>query len=398
MDLTFRVVRDLFSPEVEEFLVDDRRGLRQVLGFANTLVPQLADRVKRYEGKQPIFEATGIEKEIEKALRRRVWLKSGGYIVIDHTEALIAIDVNTGKYVGKRDFEETVLKINLEAAAEAVRQIRPARPRRHHHHRLHRHGAAEHREQVSRALSSALADDKSRTNVLEISELGIVEMTRKRARQDLQSMFCAPCPTCKGSGHVRSDATLAAEIFRKIQAQAPDAPAGGEVLVRAHPELRPSLRGGRARGRRAAPGPGGPQDRGPGGADLHREAVRCDLRGEQRVTRPSRISRAKILDQLRLAGRKGDRTALTLATDQMKTLAYSPRYWEKYLELLANPLARLVDLLLIKQGDKIARQKGWVKPRRERSAARGKAKPARAARPRRRPAAGEQGSLFPDLS
>jgi hypothetical protein len=119
--------------------------------------------------------------------------------------------------------------------------------------------------------------------------------------------------------------------------------------------------------------------------------------GEHRVTRPSRISRAKILDQLRLAGRKGDRTALTLAADQMKTLAYSPRYWEKYLELLANPLARLVDLLLIKQGDKIARQKGWVKPRRERPAARGKARPARPARPRRRPAPGEQGSLFPDL-
>ncbi len=116
------------------------------------------------------------------------------------------------------------------------------------------------------------------------------------------------------------------------------------------------------------------------------------------MTRPSRISRAKILDQLRLAGRKGDRTALTLAADQMKTLAYTPRYWEKYLELLANPLARLVDLLLIKQGEKIARQKGWVKPRRARPAARAKAKPARPARPRRRPAAGEQGSLFPDLS
>jgi hypothetical protein len=115
------------------------------------------------------------------------------------------------------------------------------------------------------------------------------------------------------------------------------------------------------------------------------------------VTRPSRISRAKILDQLRVAARKGDRTALTLATDQMKTLAYSPRYWEKYLELLGNPLARLVDLLLIKQGDKIARQKGW-KPRRERPAPQAKAKgKAKAARTRRRPAAGEQGSLFPDL-
>ena len=115
------------------------------------------------------------------------------------------------------------------------------------------------------------------------------------------------------------------------------------------------------------------------------------------MTRPSRISRAKILEQLRLAARKGDRTALTLAADQMKTLAYSPRYWEKYLDLLTNPLARMVDLLLIKQGDKIARQKGWVKPRRERSAPRGAVK-ARAKAPRaRRVAAGEQGSLFPDL-
>jgi ribonuclease G len=237
MDLTFRVVRDLFSPEVEEFLVDTDEGYAKVLGYANTLVPQLAARVKRYEGKQPIFDATGIEKEIEKALRRRVWLKSGGYIVIDHTEALVAIDVNTGKYVGKRDFEETVLKINLEAAAEAVRQIRlrdlggiiildfidMERP--------------EHREQVSRALKKALADDKARTNVLEISELGIVEMTRKRARQDLHSVFFAACPTCKGSGHVKSDATLAAEIFRKVQAQAPTAAPGDEVLVRAHPEI-----------------------------------------------------------------------------------------------------------------------------------------------------------------
>jgi ribonuclease G len=242
MDLTFRVVRDLFSPEVEEFLVDSEEGYQKVLQYANTLVPQLASRVKRYEGKPPIFEATGIEKEIDKALRRRVWLKSGGYIVIDHTEALVAIDVNTGKYVGKRDFEETVLKINLEAAAEAVRQIR-----------LRDLGGiiildfidmerAEHREQVSRALTKALADDKARTNVLEISELGIVEMTRKRARQDLHSVFYASCPTCKGSGHVKSDATLAAEIFRTIQAQAADA-AGEEVLVHAHPDVAHRLEG-----------------------------------------------------------------------------------------------------------------------------------------------------------
>src|SRR5258705_1152824 len=238
MDVTFRVVRDLFSPEIEEFLVDSPAAHEKALEFVTQLVPQLVDRVKQWDKDQPIFEATGIEREIEKALRRRVWLKSGGYIVIDHTEALVAIDVNTGKYVGKRDFEETVLKINLEAATEGVRPIR-----------LRDLGGiiiidfidmerAEHRDQVFKALTRALADDKARTNVLEISELGLVEMTRKRVRQSLQSLFCAPCPTCKGSGVVKSDATLAAEIFRKIQAGAPD---GGlrAVGVRVHACERP---------------------------------------------------------------------------------------------------------------------------------------------------------------
>jgi ribonuclease G len=241
-DLTFRVVRDLFSPEVEEFVVDTPEAYEKCLGFATSLVPQLAPRVRLWDKGEPIFEALGIEKEIDKALRRRVWLKSGGYIVIDHTEALVAIDVNTGKYVGKRDFEETVLKINLEAVAEIVRQIRlrdlggliiidfidMERP--------------EHRDQVFRALKKVLAEDKARTNVLEISELGLVEMTRKRVRQSLQSLFCAPCPTCKGSGVVKSDATLAAEIFRKIQAQAREAP-GQEVVVRVHPDTARHIEG-----------------------------------------------------------------------------------------------------------------------------------------------------------
>ncbi|MFQ5520581.1 MAG: ribonuclease E/G, partial [Candidatus Methylomirabilia bacterium] len=184
----------------------------------------------------PIFEATGIEKEIERALRRRVWLKSGGYIVIDQTEALVAIDVNTGKYIGKRDFEETVRKINLEAVGEVVRQIR-----------LRDLGGLiiidfidmereEHRQQVFRALKQALAGDKARTNVLEISELGLVEMTRKRVRQDLQSLLCTPCPHCKGSGVMKSEATLGAEIFRKVRAAVAEL-AGQEILIRVHPDL-----------------------------------------------------------------------------------------------------------------------------------------------------------------
>src|SRR5258705_1078014 len=240
MDVTFRVVRDLFSPEIEEFLVDSPAAHEKALEFVTQLVPQLVDRVKQWDKDQPIFEATGIEREIEKALRRRVWLKSGGYIVIDHTEALVAIDVNTGKYVGKRDLEETVLKINLEAATEVVRQIR-----------LRDLGGiiiidfidmerAEHRDQVFKALTRALADDKARTNVLEISELGLVEMTRKRVRQSLQSLFCAPCPTCKGSGVVKSDATLSAETFRKIQAHSKTGP-GRDVVTPVQPPMAPHL-------------------------------------------------------------------------------------------------------------------------------------------------------------
>ena len=234
-DLTFRVVRDLFSPEVDEFVVDSRAVFDKCAAYVEALVPALRDRVRLWEEPTPIFEALGIEK----ALRRRVWLKSGGYIVIDHTEALVSIDVNTGKYVGKRDFEQTVLKINLEAVGEVVRQIR-----------LRDLGgiiiidfidmeSAEHREQVYRALKRALAEDKARTNVLEISELGLVEMTRKRVRQDLRSLLSVMCPTCKGSGTTKSDATLAAEIFRGVQAKAATAEEanGREVVIRVHPDL-----------------------------------------------------------------------------------------------------------------------------------------------------------------
>jgi ribonuclease G len=241
-DLIFRVVRDLLSPEVEEFVVDTPEIHEKVRGYVETLVPALAERVKLWDQPTPIFEALGIEKEIEKALRRRVWLKSGGYIVIDHTEALVSIDVNSGKYVGKRDFEQTVLKINMEAVGEIVRQIR-----------LRDLGGiiiidfidmetAEHREQVYRSLKRALAEDKARTNVLEISELGLVEMTRKRVRQDLRALLSAHCPTCKGSGVTKSDETLTAELFRAIRAKATTAP-DKDIVARVHPDLAEHLDG-----------------------------------------------------------------------------------------------------------------------------------------------------------
>jgi len=235
-DLIFRVVRDLFTADVEEILVDATEEFRRGLEYAESLVPALAHRVHAYEGREPVFEARGIEKEIEKALRRKVWLRSGGYLVIDQTEALVSIDVNTGKYVGKRDFEETILRINLEAVNEVVRQIR-----------LRDLGGIiiidlidmereEHREQVSRALKRALGDDKSRTDVLEISALGLVEMTRKRVRQGLQSLLMHHCPTCKGSGVVKSPPAITAEIYRKIQAAVADV-GGQEVVIRVNPEM-----------------------------------------------------------------------------------------------------------------------------------------------------------------
>ena len=235
-DLTFRVVRDLLSPEIDELVADTREMYEKCRRYVETLVPALTERVRLWDEPTPIFEALGIEKEIEKALRRRVWLKSGGYIVIDHTEALVSIDVNSGKYVGKRDLEQTILKINLEAVGEVVRQIR-----------LRDLGGIiiidfidmereEHRQQVYKALRRALAEDKARTNVLEISELGLVEMTRKRVRQDLRSLFAVQCPTCKGSGTVKSDVTLAAEVFRKVRAVAAEG-GGQDLLVRAHPDL-----------------------------------------------------------------------------------------------------------------------------------------------------------------
>jgi len=236
MDLTFRVIRDLFSPDVEEFVVDDDETSRKCQEFAKALVPALADRVALYTGREPLFEARGLEGDLDKALRRKVWLKSGGYIVIDQTEALVAIDVNTGKYVGKRDFEQTILKINLEAVKEIVRQIR-----------LRDLGGIiildfidmereDHRQQVWKALRKALAEDKARTNVLPISELGIVEMTRKRVRQDLLSLVTEKCPACKGSGAIRSVSTIAADLLRKIQARAPEA-GGREIAVRLHQDV-----------------------------------------------------------------------------------------------------------------------------------------------------------------
>ncbi len=220
LDIILRVVRDVFSPEVDRVVVDDRATYERVLRFVQTFAPRLAGKVHLYTGEAPVFEAYGIEMDISRALDRKIWLRCGGYIVIETTEALTVIDVNTGRYVGKRDLEETIFKTNMEAVKEIAYQLR-----------LRNIGGIiiidfidmeeeSHREEVFRALQEAFLKDKSRVNILRVSEFGLVQMTRKRNREDLASMLCEPCPYCNGEGVIKSRRTICYEIFRKIARQA----------------------------------------------------------------------------------------------------------------------------------------------------------------------------------
>lgn len=220
LDIVFRVVRDLFTPKVDKLVVDSKQEYMQIKEFIDSFLPMLSSRVELYEKDEPIFDAYEVEIEISRALGRKVWLKSGGYIVIDHTEALTAIDVNTGRYVGKRNPEETILKTNLEAVKEIAYQLR-----------LRNIGGIiiidfidmlkeKNRKKVFNVLQEALASDKARTNILQISELGLVEMSRKRTREDLLRALCEPCSYCEGRSYLKSPTTICYEIFREIRRSA----------------------------------------------------------------------------------------------------------------------------------------------------------------------------------
>jgi ribonuclease G len=220
LDLIRRATRDLFTAEVDRLLIDEAGEHERLTEFVHTFMPGLAARVELYQGEQPLFDALGLEVEIGRALDRKVWLKSGGYIVIDQTEALCAIDVNTGRYVGKHNLEDTITKINLEAVREIVCQLRlrdlggiiiidfidMERPT--------------NRERVFTALQEALTGDRARTNILKISELGLVEMTRKRVRESLTRSLTETCPYCEGTGRVKSPASVGYEILRAIEREA----------------------------------------------------------------------------------------------------------------------------------------------------------------------------------
>jgi len=220
LDMTMRTIRDLFTEEIEKLIIDSKEEYDKILEFVETFMPQLKYSVELYQKDEPIFDANEIEVEIGRALGEKIWLKSGGYIVIEETEALVVIDVNTGKYVGRRNPEDTILKTNLEAAKEIAYQLR-----------LRNIGGIiiidfidmkkeSSKEKVFQALKEALKRDKARTNILKISELGLVEMTRKRTRDSLSGILCEPCSYCEGKGFIKSKTTVLNEVLREIKREA----------------------------------------------------------------------------------------------------------------------------------------------------------------------------------
>lgn len=218
--LAMRTMRDLSDTDLEKIRIDSRETYERVNRFATKFIPELVDCIEHYPGERPIFDLYGVEDEIIKALQRKVQLKSGGYLIIDQTEAMTTIDVNTGAFVGHRNLEETIFKTNLEATQAIVRHLR-----------LRNLGGIiiidfidmqdpEHRRQVIRALEKNLERDRAKTHISEVSSLGLVEMTRKRTRESLEHILCEPCPTCNSRGSLMTAETVCYDIFREILREA----------------------------------------------------------------------------------------------------------------------------------------------------------------------------------
>ena len=216
--LHIRILRDLVSHETKQLVVDDKGAYGEMQEFVKKFMASPRPKIVHYKGDRPLFDAERIEPEIEEGLGRKVWLKSGGHLVIDQSEALTAIDVNTGGFVGgkSRNLEETILKTNLEAVREIARQLRFRNIGGLIILDLIDMEVAQNREKVYRALVEAMREDKSRVNLMKISDLGLVEMTRKRTRENLTQQLCDPCPTCEGKGYLQSPRTIAHKIFREL--------------------------------------------------------------------------------------------------------------------------------------------------------------------------------------
>jgi len=234
--LLYRTIRDMFDLDVEKLIINDYRQYEKVLELVRMISPSLENRVEYTDLKRNLFEVYGIESKIEKAIQRKVWLKSGGYIVIDPTEALTVIDVNTGKFVGRANLEDTVFRTNLEAAEEIPNQIR-----------LRDIGGIiiidfidmereEHRQKVLEVLSQALKKDRTKTHVVGLTGLGLVEITRKKVRPRLSTAFLKPCPYCNGTGRVYSEASVIAKIEKELERLFEGNRAWG-ALVEVHPSV-----------------------------------------------------------------------------------------------------------------------------------------------------------------
>ncbi|MBU4484508.1 Rne/Rng family ribonuclease [bacterium] len=231
-----RSIRDLFTTDVDRLVIDSKDEYNKIKKFVSKFMPSVKGKIEFHDRAEPIFDAFGIEIEITRALGQKVWLKSGGYIIIEQTEALTAIDVNTGRFVGRRDLEDTILKTNLEAMKEIVYQLR-----------LRNIGGIiildfidmekkANRDKVYSALVSALSSDKAKTVVTKISDLGLVEMTRKRTREDIRMFLTNPCFYCEGKGYLKSPTTVCFEIFREVKREAPGFK-GKQIVIHAHPNV-----------------------------------------------------------------------------------------------------------------------------------------------------------------
>ena len=220
LDLSLRVLRDFVNDDTARILIDSRETFQKVRGFALEFMPNVAERLGHYVGERPLFDLHGVEDEIEKALARRVSLKSGGYLIIDQTEALTTVDVNTGGFVGGRSFDDTIFKTNLEAAQVIARQLR-----------LRNLGgiiivdfidmdSEEHRNAVLNEFRKALARDRTRMTVNGFTQLGLVEMTRKRTRESLAHVLCEPCPVCEGRGELKTAQTVCYQVLRELLREA----------------------------------------------------------------------------------------------------------------------------------------------------------------------------------
>jgi ribonuclease G len=242
LSLSLRSVRDLLIHEAERLIVDSRPVYLEIQEFLDVFMPSFRERIELYEGIEPIFDAFNLEGDISRAIRGKVWLKSGGYIVIEQTEALAAIDVNTGRYVGKHNLEETILKTNLEAVKEIAYQIR-----------LRDIGGIiiidfidmekkSNQEKVYNALKDALNKDRNKTHVLPMSDMGLIQMTRKRVKKPLNRTLCEPCFHCEGEGYVVSRQTICYRIFRDLMRDCQDA-VGGRIAIKVNPEIAELLHG-----------------------------------------------------------------------------------------------------------------------------------------------------------